>query len=188
MADKKLAKTSKQNPPSQSTLKQESGLNRPKYSVMIEAALTDLDHADGSSAEDILNYICATYKISDKLTANRQLKRFLKIGVKNGNIMLLKGSGTNESFKLPDRTTQSMKYKTLKSTIIKQSLQSKHIVAKKIAPARKNDSREINKSIKEKRSKNKAANKATKTQTKAVNIKTTFSNQKKTKEKIPSTQ
>ena len=50
----------------------------PKYSEMIQAAVSSLKERGGSSRQAILKYVMANYKVGDEKQANSHLKLALK--------------------------------------------------------------------------------------------------------------
>lgn len=73
----------------------------PKYSEMIQAAITNLKDRKGSSRQAIIKYIKANYKVGTNDTMiNSRVKLALTAGVKNKSLKQSKGSGASGSFKV----------------------------------------------------------------------------------------
>merc|ERR1712050_389254 len=66
--------------------------SKPKYSVMIAAAIAALKDRTGSSRQAILKYVCANYKV-DAAKAGQHLRMALKAGIKKGSLKMAKESG-----------------------------------------------------------------------------------------------
>ena len=101
---KKVAKSKKATNPKATKPKRAAKPKKPavhpKYSEMIQAAVSSFNERGGSSRQAILKYVMANYKVGDEKTANIYLKRALNAGVKNGALKQSKGSGASGSFKL----------------------------------------------------------------------------------------
>ena len=74
----------------QITKEQKSKL--PPCKEMIRLAFIDLKEAKGTPRENILNYICTNYEISNKTIFSRRLSIALKTGVNDGSFRESKGS------------------------------------------------------------------------------------------------
>jgi len=73
----------------------------PKYSEMVQQALTSLKERGGSSRQAILKYIQANFKVAaDENMINAHVKMALKAGVKNGSLKQSKGTGASGSFRI----------------------------------------------------------------------------------------
>ena len=106
----------------------------PKYSVMVQAAITALKERSGSSKQAILKYISANYKVGDNPTVvNTQLKRALKSGVKDKLLKQTKGTGASGSFRLGEKKAEKPK-KVAKPKSPKKA--AKKPAAKKAAAAK----------------------------------------------------
>lgn len=142
----------------------------PKYSEMIQAAVTALKERGGSSRQAILKYICANYKVGDENKANSHLKLALKAGVKSGTLKQAKGTGASGSFRMGEKKAKkpakkAAKPKAAKPKKSKSPKKAKKPAAKKPA-AKKTAAKKATKPKKAKTPK-KAAKKATKSPKKA---------------------
>merc|ERR1712050_717814 len=98
--------------------------SKPKYSVMIAAAIISLKDRTGSSRQAILKYICANYKV-DAAKAGQHLRMALKAGIKKGTLKMAKESGKGAGcFKL---------VKVEKPKKVKKAVKPKKKVVKKAA-------------------------------------------------------
>ncbi len=79
----------------------------PKYSEMIEAAISALKERKGSSRQAILKYVIANYKVGD--SASTHLKLALKRGVGGGALKQVKGAGASGSFKVAEKAKPKKK-------------------------------------------------------------------------------
>ena len=64
--------------------KQNIKMDHPKYIDMIKDAIVNLKQPRGALTRNILNFICANYKLENKTVAIRSMNIALKTGVKNG--------------------------------------------------------------------------------------------------------
>ena len=86
---------------------------KPKYSVMIAAAITTLKDRTGSSRQAILKYICANYKV-DAAKAAVQVRMALKRGVAKGALKMARASGKGAgSFKVVKNVENSFMEKRI---------------------------------------------------------------------------
>jgi histone H1/5 len=77
--------------------------DHPKYSEMVQQALTNLKERGGSSRQAVLKYIVKNYNVgTDENVVNTHLKMALKAGVKNASLKQSKGSGAAGSFRIGD--------------------------------------------------------------------------------------
>lgn len=96
---KTAAKTAKSGSSSSSTAKKVA--DHPKYSEMINAALTNLKERGGSSRQAVLKYIMKNFNVgTDESAVNAHLKLALKAGVKNASLKQSKGTGASGSFRI----------------------------------------------------------------------------------------
>lgn len=107
------AKTSK-SPKKRATTKSAAGAKKhadhPKYSEMINAALTSLKERGGSSRQAVLKYIMKAYNVGkDENVVNTHLKMALRAGVKNASLKQSKGSGASGSFRLGEEAKKKPK-------------------------------------------------------------------------------
>lgn len=142
----------------------------PKYSEMIQAAVSSLKERGGSSRQAILKYILANYKVDEK-QANNHLKLALRAGVKAGSLKQSKGTGASGSFRLGEKpkkkpAKKATKPKAAKPKKAKSPKKAKKPAAKKPA-AKKTAAKKVAKPKKAKTPK-KAAKKATKSPKKAA--------------------
>ena len=59
-------------------------MDHPKYIDMVKDAIINLKQPRGALTRNILNFICANYKLENKTVAIRSMNIALKRGVKNG--------------------------------------------------------------------------------------------------------
>ena len=64
--------------------KQNTKMDHPKYIDMVKDAISNLKQPRGALTCNILNFICANYKLENKTVAIRSMKITLKTGVKIG--------------------------------------------------------------------------------------------------------
>jgi len=106
------AKTPKKKAPTAKAAKKPT--DHPKYSEMVQQALTTLKERGGSSRQAILKYIIKNFKVgSDENIVNTHLKMALRAGVKNASLKQSKGTGAAGSFRLGE---EAKKAKTVKKT------------------------------------------------------------------------
>lgn len=75
--------------------------DHPKYSEMVQQALSTLKERGGSSRQAILKYIVKNFKVgNDENIVNTHLKMALRAGVKNASLKQSKGTGAAGSFRL----------------------------------------------------------------------------------------
>ena len=75
--------------------------DHPKYSEMIQKALTSLKERGGSSRQAVLKYIVKNFNVgNDEHVVNQHLKMALRAGIKNESLKQSKGSGASGSFRL----------------------------------------------------------------------------------------
>jgi len=75
--------------------------DHPKYSEMVQQALTNLKERGGSSRQAVLKYIMKNFNVgTDENAVNTHLKMALKAGVKNASLKQSKGSGAAGSFRI----------------------------------------------------------------------------------------
>ena len=111
--------------------------SHPKYSEMINKAVSSLKERGGSSRQAILKYICANFKVEEK-SANSHLKLALRAGVKNGSLKQSKGTGASGSFRLGEvkkakPAKKAAKPKAAKPKKAKSPKKAKKPAAKKAA-------------------------------------------------------
>merc|ERR1712242_374043 len=110
--------------------------SKPKYSVMIAAAITSLKDRTGSSRRAVLKYICANYKV-DAAKAAVQVRLALKRGVAKGALKMARASGKGAgSYKVvkaekPKKVKKAKKPKAKKPKKVKKA--AKKPAAKKAA-------------------------------------------------------
>jgi histone H1/5 len=81
--------------------------NHPKYSAMIQQALTTLKERGGSSRQAILKYILKNFQVgNDEAVVNKHLKAALKGGVKNKTLKQSKGTGASGSFRIGEKPVE----------------------------------------------------------------------------------
>merc|ERR1711876_156387 len=113
--------------------------SKPKYSVMIAAAITSLKDRTGSSRQAILKYICANYKV-DAAKAAVQVRLALKRGVAKGALKVARASGKGAgSYKVvkaekPKKVKKAKKPKAKKPKKVKKA---KKPAAKKVKKPKK---------------------------------------------------
>ena len=76
----------------------------PKYSEMIESAISTLKERTGSSRQAIVKYIKANYKVGDNCEVH--VKMALKRGVASGSLAQPKGTGASGGFRNVNRVLQ----------------------------------------------------------------------------------
>lgn len=75
--------------------------SHPKYSEMIQDALTNLKERGGSSRLAILKFIMKKYQLGqDEKLVNAHLKLALRSGIKSGSLKQSKGTGAAGSFRV----------------------------------------------------------------------------------------
>ena len=89
----------------------------PKYSEMVNAAITTLKERKGSSRQAILKYVVATYNLDEKI-ASIHVKGALIRGVEKGTLKQVKGSGATGSFRV---VKQKPEPKKPKKTAVKKA-------------------------------------------------------------------
>ena len=76
----------------QSLVKKETGarqntnVTHPKYIDMIKDAIANLKQPRGTPTRNILNFICANYKLENRIAVSQSVNIALKMGVKNGSL------------------------------------------------------------------------------------------------------
>ncbi|XP_014673175.1 PREDICTED: histone H1-delta-like [Priapulus caudatus] len=89
------------------TKKAKAPASHPKYSEMVQSAITSLKERGGSSRQAIMKYIKAHYKVgNDDKIINAHLKMCLKRGVTSGQLKQVKGTGASGSFRLGEQTAE----------------------------------------------------------------------------------
>jgi histone H1/5 len=83
---------------------------------MIIEALRKLNEKAGSSRQAIVKYISANFNI-DPTVANKRIKKFIALGLKDGTIKQSKGTGSNGSFKIGEATINKEKEAAKKAKI-----------------------------------------------------------------------
>jgi len=87
--------------------KAKSAGNHPKYSEMVQQALSTLKERGGSSRQAILKYIVKNFQVgNDEAVVNQHLKVALKNGVKNDSLKQSKGTGATGSFRIGEKKTE----------------------------------------------------------------------------------
>ena len=90
-----------ETPKQKKAAKPKQPATHPKYSQMIQDAISKLKERSGSSRQAILKYILANYNVgSDGKIVNNHLKMALKAGVKNKTLKQSKGTGASGSFRI----------------------------------------------------------------------------------------
>jgi hypothetical protein len=114
-------------------------VDHPKYSEMVQQALTNLKERGGSSRQAVLKYIMKNFNVgADETIVNTHLKMALKSGVKNASLKQSKGSGAAGSFRIgevkkPKLATKSKKPKAVASKSVAKKAKSIKSPAKKAA-------------------------------------------------------
>ena len=89
------------SPKKKAAAKPKKPANHPKYSEMVQKAITALKERGGSSRQAILKYIMANFNVgADAKVVNVHLKLSLRNGVKNKSLKQSKGTGASGSFRL----------------------------------------------------------------------------------------
>ncbi|XP_014673205.1 PREDICTED: histone H1-delta-like [Priapulus caudatus] len=113
--------------------------SHPKYSEMVQSAITTLKERGGSSRQAIMKYIKAHYKVGgDDKMINAHLKMCLKRGVTSGQLKQIKGTGASGSFRLGEKKVE--KKPTAKRPTAKKPAAKKAGSAKAKQPAVKSKS------------------------------------------------
>ncbi|ELU00319.1 hypothetical protein CAPTEDRAFT_165663 [Capitella teleta] len=100
----------------------------PKYSEMVQAAVTSLKERGGSSRQAILKYIVKNFNVgTEEKTVNTHLKLALRAGVAKGTLKQSKGTGAAGSFRMGEVKAEKPK----KATKPKAAAKPKKAAAKK---------------------------------------------------------
>ena len=92
--------------------RQNTKATHPKYIDMIKDAIANLKQPRGTPTRNILNYICANYKLENRSAVSQSVNIALKMGVKNGS---LKAVGRNaDKYVLADEEKITVKKPCLK--------------------------------------------------------------------------
>jgi len=84
--------------------------DHPKYSEMVQQALSSLKERGGSSRQAVLKYIMKNFSVGkDENVVNTHLKMALRAGVKNSTLKQSKGSGATGSFRLGEEAKKKPK-------------------------------------------------------------------------------
>jgi histone H1/5 len=106
-------------------------VDHPKYSEMVQQALTNLKERGGSSRQAVLKYIMKNFNVgTDENVVNTHLKIALKSGVKNASLKQSKGSGAAGSFRIGE-------VKKVKTVAKKTKTAGKSVVKKTKSPTKK---------------------------------------------------
>jgi histone H1/5 len=114
--------------------------DHPKYSEMVQQALTHLKERGGSSRQAVLKYIVKNFKVgTDESVVNTHLKMALKAGVKNATLKQSKGSGAAGSFRIGEVKKAAATKKPAKKAAAggKKSAAAKKPKSTKTSPAKK---------------------------------------------------
>ena len=97
------------------TMKNET-IKKLSYKDMIIKSLLDLNEAEGSICQNILDYMCSKFEKIDNKAVRLGFNAGLKKGLKDGSFELVKGNGPHGVFKLCKATkTQSKSSESGKS-------------------------------------------------------------------------
>ena len=126
-------------PKKKAASKPKAPATHPKYSEMVDKALSEIKERGGSSRQAILKYIMANFKVNDDdKKVNTHLKLALRAGVKNGSLVQPKGSGASGSFKLNVEAKKKVEKKPKeKAATPKKATTPKKPAAKKKATEKK---------------------------------------------------
>ena len=103
----------------------------PKYSEMVNSAITELKERKGSSRQAISKYIVATYNLDAKV-ASIHVKGALIRGVEKGTLKQVKGTGATGSFRVVKQKPEPKKpKKTVEKKAPKKTDNKKATGAKK---------------------------------------------------------
>ena len=98
--------------PKKKVVKPKNPVVHPKYSEMVQQAVSVLKERGGSSRQAILKYIVKNFTVGkDEKTVNTHIKIALRSGVKNGGLKQSKGTGAAGSFRLGDAAKKADKPK-----------------------------------------------------------------------------
>ena len=132
------------SPKKKAAAKPKKPANHPKYSEMVQKAITALKERGGSSRQAILKYIMANFNVgADAKVVNVHLKLSLRNGVKNKSLKQSKGTGASGSFRLGEvkpakkPAKKAAKPKAAKPKKAKSTPKKKKAAAKKPAGEKK---------------------------------------------------
>ena len=108
----------------------------PKYSEMVEEAISSLNEKSGTSRQAILKYIQGNYPVGEK--AKNQVKVALVKGVTNGRLVQTKGTGASGSFKISKELKKEQK-KAEKKRLKKEKKALKEAAKENISPDSDNE-------------------------------------------------
>ena len=113
----------------------------PKYSEMVQQAISSLKERNGSSRQAVLKYITSNFKVGDGAGVNSHLKLALKRGVASGVLIQSKGTGASGSFKLGKKVEKPKKpiakKPAAKKAAAKKATPKKKAAAKRATPKKK---------------------------------------------------
>ena len=112
---------------------------------MIKDAIANLKQPRGTPTRNILNYICANYKLENRIAVSKSVNIALKMGVKNGSLNAI---GRNaDKYVLADEEKITVKKPCLKKHSQAHSSTSKEKVSETGMPNLKNVQLEMSSSI-----------------------------------------